>query len=110
MNSSRSSSTGAVFPRVLESNANAAVGMLFEALKGERRSCDVAARDSTTAAVEALAVATVHRDGGVDVYATGFGEGRRTRAAHKAERANKLGGQTARRAEQLNVGSGRAVA
>ena len=36
MKSSGSNSTGAVFPRALESNANAAVRMFFEVLKGEQ--------------------------------------------------------------------------
>ncbi|MFT5357551.1 MAG: hypothetical protein ACI9KE_004788 [Polyangiales bacterium] len=35
--------------------------MLFEALKGEWRASDVAARHATTAALETLAVATAHR-------------------------------------------------
>ena len=35
---------GAVFPRALETYPYSAVGMLFEALKGERRTRDVAAQ------------------------------------------------------------------
>ena len=55
--------------------------------------------------------ATVHRDGGVEVDAADFGEGRRTRPLHKAKRADELGGLASRRrTEQLNVGGRRAVA
>ncbi|MFT5356274.1 MAG: hypothetical protein ACI9KE_003497 [Polyangiales bacterium] len=80
--------------------------MLFEALKGERWTRNVPAQ-----ALETLAVATVHRDGGVDVDAADFGEGPRTCAPHEAKWADELGGQTPRgETEQLNVGSGRAVA
>jgi len=96
----------AVFPRALESNANAAVGMCFKTLQGEWRS-----RDVTTQAFEALSVATVHDDGGVDVDAADFGECARTGLLYKAKRADELGGLAARRrTEQLNICGRRAVA
>jgi hypothetical protein len=84
--------------------------MLFEALKGERRTRDVAARHSTTAALEALSVATVHHDARVDIDATHFGKRARTRLLHEAKWADEFGGQTPRRrAEQLHVRHRRAV-
>ncbi|MFT5357585.1 MAG: hypothetical protein ACI9KE_004822 [Polyangiales bacterium] len=45
----------AVFPRALETHSHSIVGMLFEALKGEWRASNVAARDSMTAALETQA-------------------------------------------------------
>ncbi|MFT5357301.1 MAG: hypothetical protein ACI9KE_004535, partial [Polyangiales bacterium] len=101
---------GAVFPRALETYPYSTVRMLFEALKGERRSRNVAAHYSTTAALETLTVATVHRDGSVDVDAADFCEGPRTGAPHEAERTDELGGLAAGgRPEQLHVRRRRAV-
>ncbi|MFT5352806.1 MAG: hypothetical protein ACI9KE_000003 [Polyangiales bacterium] len=82
--------------------------MLFEALKGEWRASNVTARDSSDNALEALAVATVHGDGGADVDAADFSQGRSplVRPLHEAERTNELGGLAARAGtEQLNIAS-----
>jgi hypothetical protein len=93
---------GAVFPRGLEGEADAPVGVELEALLVERRSGDVAAEP-----LEAFAVAAVHRDLGVDIHPThlGKGFGRRGDDAHGVD---ELGGLRAgHRAEELRVPGGR---
>jgi hypothetical protein len=104
---SRSTECVPSFPRALESNANAAVTVCLQPLKGERRSRNVTARYST-AALKTLAVATVHRHSGVDVDAADFGERPYTGPLYEAEWTHELGGLAfRRRIEQLYVRSGR---
>jgi hypothetical protein len=96
---------GPVFPRALETYSHSAVGMLFEALKGEWRPCDVAAE-----ALKARSVPTVHHDARVDVDAADFCEGPWTGLLYQAEWADEFGGQTpGGRPEPLHVRRGRAV-
>ncbi|MFT5355233.1 MAG: hypothetical protein ACI9KE_002449 [Polyangiales bacterium] len=76
----------------------------LQSLKGERRAINVTAQ-----ALKTLAVATVHRHGGVDVDATDFGECARTGALHEAEWADELGGRAGRtsRADEPGGRAGR---
>ncbi len=89
---------GAVFPRGLEGEADAPIGVELEALLVERGSGDVAAEP-----LEALSVAAVDDDLGVDIYPTHLGE-RFAGRGDEAHGVDELGGLVSwRRAEELHV-------
>ena len=96
---------GAVFPRGLEGEADAAVAVKLEAVLVERRSRDVAAEP-----LEALSVAAVHHDLGVDVDPADLIECFAGRG-DDAHGVYELGGLRAgHRAQELHVPGGRGVA
>ena len=96
---------GAVFPRGLEGEADAPVAVKLEAVLVERRTGDVAAEP-----LEALAVAAVDDDLGVDIDPAHLGEGFAGRGdeAHGAD--EPFGLRAGRRAEELHVSGRRGVA
>jgi len=77
---------GAVIPRGLEAEADAAIGVELEALLVERRPRDVAAGP-----LEALAVAAVRHDLGVDIHPADLGKGFAGRR-DEAHGVDELGG------------------